>query len=300
MAHTDTVFPDTTPFEPVVKDGRIHCPAVGDDTTNLAQMLFAIRYLIKTGKRPKGNVLFVANSCEEGLGNLKGSRKVMEDFGHRVAEFTTFDGSYTTYVDHSVGSRRYEVTITTEGGHSYGAFGNRNAIHYMASLIDTLYTLKVPKEGKSTYNVGIIEGGTSVNTIAQQCKMLFEYRSDRRENLASMDAFFHKTIEAYRAMGIGVTVELVGDRPCMGDVDPAMEQKLRDRVIKAIKDHTGNVVTGTSGSTDCNIPHSMGVPAICFGGYLGAGAHTREEYIEMESLKTGMPIILQYVLDDFN
>ena len=178
MAHTDTVFPDPTPMEPVMAEGRIHCPGVGDDTANLALMLLIIRRLLEEGRTPPKGALFVANSCEEGLGNLKGCRKIMEDYKGRVACLTSFDGGLESYVDYAVGSKRYRVVVTTEGGHSYGSFGNRNAIQHMASLIETLYTLKVPRGGKSTYNVGVIQGGTSVNTIAQRCEMLFEYRSD--------------------------------------------------------------------------------------------------------------------------
>jgi len=299
MAHTDTVFPDLTPMEPVMAEGKIHCPGVGDDTANLALMLLIVRYLLENDHMPSQGALFVANSCEEGLGNLKGCRWIMEAYRGRIGCLTSFDGGLEDYVDYAVGSKRYQVTVTTEGGHSYGSFGNRNAIQYMASLIDTLYTLKVPKGGKSTYNVGVIQGGTSVNTIAQRCEMLFEYRSDVGASLNAMDAFFHRTLQAYEAMGIGVTAELVGDRPCMGNVPEKAEEQLRQRVRDAVSQYTGVVPMGHSGSTDCNIPLSMGVPSICFGGYRGHGAHTREEYIEVESLLPGMKAMLSYILEWF-
>ena len=299
LAHTDTVFPDEQPLPVQETDEILAGPGIGDDTANVAALMMGIQYLAEQQLRPQTNVVFVFNSCEEGLGNLKGCRRIMEAYRGRIGCLTSFDGGLEDYVDYAVGSKRYQVTVTTEGGHSYGSFGNRNAIQYMASLIDTLYTLKVPKGGKSTYNVGVIQGGTSVNTIAQKCEMLFEYRSDVGASLNAMDAFFHRTLQAYEAMGIGVTAELVGDRPCMGNVPEKAEEQLRQRVRDAVSQYTGVVPMGHSGSTDCNIPLSMGVPSICFGGYRGHGAHTREEYIEVESLLPGMKAMLSYILEWF-
>lgn len=299
MAHTDTVFPDMEPFTVTYDGNRMCCPGVGDDTTNLAMLLMDIQYVLENKLHSESGVLFVANAGEEGLGNLKGCRQIMKDYEGRVAELTSFDGSYDGVCNYAVGSKRYHVTLQTEGGHSYGAFGNRNAIHLLSSMIDTLYTLKVPAGGKSTYNVGTIHGGTSVNTIAQSAEMLFEYRSDVKEHLAMMDDFFHKVIASYQAMDIPVTVELVGDRPCMGDVDPAKQDALNAKVFSFIKELTGKEAGGHSGSTDCNIPFSLGIPAICFGGYKGHGAHTREEYIELDSLETGFQIVTAHVLSYF-
>ena len=129
------------------------------------------------------------------------------------------------------------VEIDTEGGHSYGAFGNRNAIAYLASLIDTLYTIKVPEKGRTTYNVGTISGGTSVNTIAQHAEMLYEFRSDERESLEIMERHFLAAIEFYRTKGIAVTVTLVGDRPCAGGVDREKIEEMMARADAASKRH---------------------------------------------------------------
>lgn len=297
MAHIDTVFPDLDPFEVTILGNRMKCPGVGDDTTNVALMLMIIKFLLATNQKPKEGIIFVADAGEEGLGNLKGCRQIMKVYGNRVKEFISFDGSYTEICNHAVGSRRYQVTVRTEGGHSYGAFGNQNAIHLMSSMIDTLYTLKVPSGGKSTYNVGLMSGGTSVNTIAQEATMLFEYRSDIHKNLNMMDTFFHKTVDSYRAMGIKIEVELVGDRPCMGNVNPESQAQLEAKVINIMKALTGWEIKKRSGSTDCNIPFSMGIPSICFGGYIGYGAHTREEYIEISSLKTGFKIMAAFIME---
>lgn len=188
-AHSDIVFPDRSPLPLRIEDGKIHCPGVGDDTASMAALLMMAKYLLETGLQPKEcGILIVLDSGEEGLGNLKGIRHLFDTFGQRIREFISFDGGECRCVNRAVGSKRYRICVETEGGHSYGAFGNRNAIAYLASLIDTLYTIKVPPLGKTTYNVGTISGGTSVNTIAQHAEMLYEFRSDEAEALAIMEA----------------------------------------------------------------------------------------------------------------
>lgn len=298
-AHTDTVFPDTEPMALTEKDGIMSCPGVGDDTANLALLLMTAKYILKHGYTPDEGCVFVCNSGEEGFGNLKGAKAFMQAFAGRVISMTSFDGPIDYCVNYAVGSTRYKITIKTEGGHSFAAFGNRNAIAYMSSLIDTLYKMKVPAEGTTTYNVGTIAGGTSINTICQEAVMTFEYRSDIRENLNAMMEFFDATIAAYQKMGITVEVEVLGQRPCMGDVDPASQKALEDKMAALGKLYYGEAPAFHSGSTDCNIPFSMGVPACAMGGYVGDGAHTREEWLKTDSLKQGYPLVMAAVLDVF-
>ena len=298
MAHTDTVFPDMEPM-PLRREGdRLCCPGVGDDTANLAALMLAARYFRAEPQTADCGFLFVANSCEEGLGNLKGCRQLMQDYAGRVREVISFDGGLGGICNKAVGSARYRVTVRTEGGHSFGAFGNRNAIHLLSSMISTLYAVKPPVEGdsKTTYNVGRIEGGTSVNTIAQEASMLYEYRSDSRACMAQMQAMFESVIAAYRSMGIEVEVELLGERPCMGELDPARQQALEARLCGAIRAETGVEPSFHSSSTDCNIPFSLGIPAVCTGVYRGQGAHTREEFIELSSLPAGFRMMLSFLL----
>ena len=300
MAHSDVVFPDTEALPLKVEDGRICCPGIGDDTANVVALLMTAKYIAQHGLRPKNRgVLLVVNSGEEGLGNLKGSRKITEDFGSRIGEFVTLDGTSASGVSKAVGSKRYLVEIDTEGGHSYSAFGNRNAIAYMASLIDALYTVKVPEKGKTTYNVGTISGGTSVNTIAQHAQMLYEFRSDERESLKIMERHFMAAVEFYRLKGISVTVTLVGDRPCADGVDRLKMEEMMSRANDAAMRHYGHGLSFGVGSTDCNIPLSMGIPSICVGCYRGAGAHTREEYVEIESLLPGLKFASELILHHF-
>jgi len=300
MAHSDVVFPDTEPLPLKIEDGKILCPGVGDDTADVAALLMTAKYIAQNGLQPaEEGVLIVINSGEEGLGNLKGSRKIMEDFGSRIREFISLDGGLGSCVVKAVGSKRYRVAVRTEGGHSYGAFGNRNAIAYLASLIDTLYTMKVPPEGKTTYNVGTISGGTSVNTIAQYAEMLYEFRSDERASLAVMEEHFNAAIQFYRTKGIDVEVELLGERPCSGEVDAVRHEALMGRAAAATLRHCGMEMDFRAGSTDCNIPLSMGVPAICTGCYTGGGAHTREEWLEIDSLLPGLKVAFELVLHHF-
>lgn len=298
MAHTDTVFPDTEPMPLHRENGRLYCPGVGDDTANLAALMLAARYFRAQPQTADCGFLFVANACEEGLGNLKGCRQLMQDYAGRVREVISFDGGLGSICNKAVGSARYRVAVRTEGGHSFGAFGNRNAIHALASMIGTLYTVKPPVEGdsKTTYNVGIIEGGTSVNTIAQEASMLYEYRSDSRVCLAKMKTMFESIVAAYRSMGAEVEVTLLGERPCMGDVNPTRQQTLEERLSAAIRAEAECEPFFHSGSTDCNIPFSLGIPAVCTGVYRGRGAHTREEYIELASLPAGFRTMLAFLL----
>ena len=302
MAHIDTVFPDTEPMPFIEKDGLFYSPGVTDDTGNLASLLIAERYILKNSVPTTCGMVFVANSCEEGLGNLKGSRAIVARYGKRIKEFITVDGTnLSRIVNGAVGSHRYRITVKTEGGHSYGAFGNRNAIACLSSMINTLYTVKVPVDGdsKTTYNVGVISGGTSVNTIAQDAEMLYEYRSTSRKCLSEMENMLNKVIEAYRATGIEVEVERIGDRPCTGELDKDAHERLIEKARVSIKRVLGKDAYLSYSSTDANTPLSQGIPAICMGGAVGGRCHTREEWLDPESLLDGSRLLLDFMTNYF-
>ena len=302
MAHTDTVFPDLDPMPLIEKNGKMYCPGVTDDTANLAVLMICARYML-TQKLPEGlGMLFVANSCEEGLGNLKGCRRIMETYGLRIRELITLDGTnLRAIVTDAVGSHRYRVAVRTEGGHSFGDFGKPNAIHHLSTIINTLYSIGVPAEGgsKTTYNVGLISGGTSVNTIAQQAEMLYEYRSDNLNCLRLMEAKFREIIDHYRVSGVDVEEERIGERPCSGEIDASARRALIERCAEAVRAVTGMEAVCSAGSTDANIPLSMGIPAACISVCNGGKCHTRQEWLDVSSLPDGcrlfMSLLASYV-----
>lgn len=299
MAHTDIVFPDMDTLEMREEGGRIYAPGAGDDTANLVTLMMAARYIAENRPGQKMGVLVVANSCEEGLGNLKGSRQIMSDFSGRVYEMISIDGGTDSVVNKAVGSCRMRVTVRAQGGHSYGDFGNTNAIVQMARLIGRLYEKEPPKKARTTYNVGVIEGGTTVNSICGECSMLYEYRSEDRECLAEMDAFFKKTIEDMRDDGMDISVEVLGVRPCNGDVDHERLSELTGRMQGLMGEITGERVATGAGSTDANSALALGVPAVTIGAINGGGAHTRGEWVEVDSLRSGLKIALAALLQYF-
>lgn len=301
-AHTDTVFPDTEPFELKSDGKRFYAPGVGDDTACLAILLMITKYMIQNGIQPNCGVLIVANACEEGLGNLKGVKQIMKDYDGRIRRFYTFDGTYDEVIRRCVGSHRYEVNCKTVGGHSFSSFGNPNAIAELAEVIAQLYQVEIPRKEntRTTYNVGIIEGGTSVNTIAQSAKMLYEYRSDDAECLAAMKTKFEAVIERANRKGKAeFEVRTIGVRPCERNVDPTAQNEMVGQTVSVCEGCSGIPCEKQSGSTDCNIPMSLGIPSVCVGLYLGSGAHTREEYVEINSLPIGMKICFQIMRQAF-
>lgn len=300
MAHTDIVFPDTGELEMREEDGRLYAPGIGDDTANLVTLLMAAQYVARNRPDPGQGVLIVANSCEEGLGNLKGSRQIMQDFKGRVTELISLDGGTDWIVNDAVGSCRMKITIRAQGGHSFGDFGNTNAIVQMAELIGRLYEKEPPRKAKTTYNVGVIEGGTTVNSICAECSALYEYRSEDRECLAEMDAFFNGVVDEFRKNGVDISVEVLGVRPCKGDVDEERLNALTARMAAIINEFTGRSIMTEAASTDANSALAIGIPAVTIGAIESWGAHTRGEWVRLGSMAAGQRIALATVLQYFN
>lgn len=299
VAHTDTVFPDTEPM-PYQDDGeKIFCPGVGDNTASLAVLLLTAKYFIEEGIKPPKGVMFVCNSCEEGLGNLRGTRQIFKKYADKIGQFVSFDSTFNRIADRCVGSHRYEVSVRTAGGHSYLAFGESNAIAELSKIICDIYGIEIPGCGNSrtSYNVGVIHGGTSVNTIAQDAKMLCEYRSDSIECLEMMERAFEKIFTQAKERGVNIQATRIGERPCMGKVDLGKVEKMAKACEGIIREVTGLEILRESSSTDCNIPLSLGIPALCVGVYMGAGWHTRNEWIEKASLSLGVEVATGCVLE---
>lgn len=304
LAHTDTVFPDMTEPMPYSTDGKYaYSPGVGDDTVCLVMMLMVAKYIVQNDLKSDRGILFVANAGEEGLGNLKGVKQIMKDYEGRIERLYTFDGRYDELIYRPVGSHRYKLNIETKGGHSFGDFGNRNAICSAAELICALNKCQVSVDGdsKTTFNVGVIEGGTSVNTIAQNASFLYEYRSDSYKCLEKMKAFFEETVEkAKEDKEVKIAVEVIGIRPCGAEVDEKIFNEMVENAKTVCEKYSGVPCMLDSGSTDANIPMSLGIPALCVGNYAGGGMHTREEYLEIASVPVGLKITAEIILQYFS
>lgn len=299
MAHTDIVFSDTQELPMREEDGKLYAPGIGDDTANLVCLMTAAKYVLEKGLTPKTGVLVVANACEEGLGNLKGVKTLLNNYKGRVRSLVSFDCALGAVVNNAVGSRRVKITVKAEGGHSYSAFGNTNAIVQMAEFIRALYEKTPPTKAKTTYNAGVIEGGSTVNSIAGECSLLYEYRSEDRDCLREMEEFFEKCVCAFREKGFCIELEELGLRPCKGEIDEAALSRLTERMAKLVTDISGESVHICAASTDANAPLSLGIPAVTVGLVKCALAHTRGEWVELESLKNGMKIALSALLHCF-
>lgn len=293
MAHMDTVFSEDTVLEVKEEDGRLYCPGIGDNTANLACMLMAARAAARSGSSPEYPVLFAATVGEEGLGNLAGSRKVFADYGKVTDQVVCFDLYREAITCQAVGSVRYEVCVRTDGGHSYNDFGNASAIAVAAELISRLYRTEVPKNAKTTFNVGTIRGGTTVNSIAAEAVFTYEFRSLDRECLQYMEEQFRRILSEMPKETAGVCVQEIGRRPCNGAVPEEQLEQLTARHQEILKRHTDGPVQRIPYSTDANIPLSMGIPSVNIGTISGGALHTLNEYIETDSIGPGLLIALE-------
>lgn len=295
MAHLDVVFPEEDKLVIRQKENLLTGPGVGDDTANLVNLLMAAAFFAQEKPQLQTGILFAADTCEEGLGNLKGCRQLLKDYGKRIVQVVSFDLYLGQCFHQCVGSLRYEVSVRTEGGHSFSDFGNASAIHQISRLVCALYEAQVPKRAQTTYNVGIVEGGTSVNTIAQEAKLLYEIRSVDAGCMEEMRQFFMKTIRRFLAEGVQLEVKQVGERPCAGDVDETVQTHLIEQISHVIYQVTKKEVSLEAASTDANIPLSMGIPAVTLGTIVGGKAHTREEWIDLDSQRIGMKLVLKTI-----
>ncbi len=292
-AHTDVVFPDTQPL-PLVKDGDIiRCPGIGDDTANAMAVITMAKYMAENKPAVKRGIIFSLVSGEEGLGNLKGTRKLMETWGEKVKGFVTLDTAYGGMVNGAVGSTRYEITVTEQGGHSFGNFGRPNAIAELAQIITELFLIRVPvKEGtKTTFNVGTITGGTSVNTIPQTATCLYEYRSDDLACLTYMKSCFEAVIAKAAALYGKVDVKVVGERPCANVCGEKQDAWIK-MLLDAQNVYADREIVPRHSSTDCNIPLSLGIPSGSVGTFVCSGAHTRQEWLDTTSIPRALHTVM--------
>lgn len=297
-AHTDVVFDDLASLPLSEKGGRMYAPGVGDDTANLTGLLMGTRWLLEHPETTRGrSILVVANSCEEGLGNLRGTRALYDRYGSSIARHVVFDTTLGNVVREAVGSVRWRVSCDGPGGHSFKAFGNPNAIVELSRLICALDGMELPSAAVTTRNVGTIAGGTTVNSIAAHAEMLFELRSTSDECLKAAREAFEQTVRTFEGAGnrsgVRFATKVVGERPASAMVASKALDSLADKACAATRAATGLVeVNVAPSSTDANIPLSLGIPAVCLGAVRGRGAHTRGEWIETASLEDGLVAIL--------
>lgn len=292
-AHLDTVFPENTNVK-VTREGNImKGPGIGDDCRGLAVVLGVIKALNDGNVQTPGTITFVADVGEEGLGDLRGMKELFgESLKGKIDSFISVDGLGMSITNIGVGSYRYKVTFKGPGGHSYGAFGMANPIQAMGRAMTKIDAFEVPTEPKTTFNVGRVGGGTSVNAIPFEAWMEVDMRSADVKSLDAVNAKFKAALneaveeenKRWNNKGpITVSPEMVGLRPAGNTPASAPIVKTAVAVSKALG------VTGRigEGSTDSNVPMNMGIPAITIGGGgKGSGAHSlNETYDSTDSWK---------------
>ena len=268
-AHLDTVFPEGTDVTVKEKDGRYYAPGIGDDTRGLVELLSVLRAMDANDLRTVGDVLFVGTVGEEELGDLRGVKALFRDHPD-IDGFISLDGDrINRIVNRATGSHRYEAIFKGPGGHSFGAFGLPSAIHAMGRAIAKISEVRTPSSPKTTFTVGIVRGGTSVNSIAGDARMGIDMRSDSMDELLRLE----KTILAHireaaaeenrrwNADGISVELKLIGDRPAGGTPEDSTIVHAARRSLRAL----GQQAALDSASTDSNLAMSLGIPAVTIG-----------------------------------
>ena len=287
-AHLDTVFPEGTDVKVQIKNDTLFAPGIGDDTRGLAMILTIAETIVNSEIKPVDNILFIGTVGEEGLGDLRGVRYLFKNNEPKIDSWIAIDGGSIGRVNNqALGSYRYEVIFDGPGGHSWGAFGLVNPHHALGAGIKNfvekadIYTDSGPK---TSYNVGIISGGTSINSIPFKSSMQIDIRSIDPKRLNDMEEILfnsmNKALDEQNAIkrsgpDLKLTINKIGNRPS-GKVDESVP--LIQKTIAATQ-YMGVEPRLTIGSTDSNIPISLGLPAVTIGrGGEGGGAHSLDEW----------------------
>ncbi len=304
-AHLDTVFPPGTEIKVRREGDRLLAPGISDNGTGLAALLAVARAIQVAKIKPQRTVLFAANVGEEGEGNLRGMRALVDAYRSKLRAVIVLDGSGIDHVTvKALASRRVEVLITGPGGHSWSDFGMPNPINALIRGSVRFINTKVPTNPRTTFNIGQVEGGTSVNSIPYEAKLKVDLRSEDEDEIVRMEAALRECIAAGvkdemdnsrdRSRGkLEWKLNLIGSRPG-GELtqDSALLAELR-----AADDIVGNKSRNERSSTDANIPLSMGIEAIAIGaGGNGGGAHSLQEWYEPEGRETGLKRVLLTLL----
>ncbi len=292
-AHIDTVFPAGTNVK-VSREGNIlRAPGCGDNSSSVAALLNVARVLIEGGFTLPRDVIIAGDAGEEGLGDLSGMKALMNAYRDRVEYALPVDGGLGAVIHAGVGSRRIKVTTHSPGGHSYGAFGVPSAVHGLGRMIANIADIEVPSRPRTTYTVGVIGGGTSVNTIAGEAWMLVDMRSESAEELAKLEAKVRAGIDDGAKRGdVTYEIQVVGDRPA-GSIP--IESELPQMVL-AVNRALGIESYAEASSTDANVPLGMGIQAVTVGIKRGGDAHRLTDYCEIDSFLPGMKTVLLSIL----
>jgi tripeptide aminopeptidase len=284
-AHLDTVFPEGTDVSVKEKDGVILAPGIGDDSRGLAALLSVIKSINANEITTVGDIMFVGTVGEEELGNLRGVKALFRDHAD-IDGFISIDGlGITRVVNQATGSHRYEMIFKGPGGHSFQEFGLPSAIHAMGRAIAKISDLQTPSDPKTTFTVGTVGGGTSVNAIAGEARMAVDMRSNSTEELLKLEARLLDLVKLavaeenarWKSDKMTVEIKLIGDRPA-GIV--ALDSPIVQATQRAVSVITrAPHVTFAGSSTDSNLAMSLGIPAVTIGGGgEGGNWHSRNEW----------------------
>jgi acetylornithine deacetylase/succinyl-diaminopimelate desuccinylase-like protein len=291
-AHLDTVFPEGTNVKVTRQGTRLSAPGVGDDTRGLALLLSLVRTMDAAKIQTAADLLFVGNVGEEGEGDLRGIKYLLQKgkYKGQVTQMIAIDGGDVSGVTTGgVGSKRYRVTFSGPGGHSYGAFGLVNPAFALGDAIARISRLSVPSKPKTTFNVGVVRGGTSINSIPAEVSMDVDMRSESCSELQKVDAAFLALVRdavdaenktrSTKEGRVKADPKVVGERPCGETPMSAPIVRAADEAIRAF----GMTPSFTISSTDANIPMSLGIPAITIGrGGPGGRQHSPDEWTDVD------------------
>jgi tripeptide aminopeptidase len=293
LAHIDTVFPASTPINIRREGDLLYGPGIGDNSASVAAMITLLDILDANGWETDTDLLAVANVGEEGMGNLLGVRTAVQRYRDTLGAVLVVDGRLGYVVNAGVGSKRLKVTVSGPGGHSFGSFGTPSAIHGLGNIIAGLAAMKVPANPKTTFNVGTIEGGTSVNTIASTASALIDLRSVDTHLLDQLTEQAMAIISGQAGIGLQTSIEVLGDRPAgrISEDDPLVQLALR-----AVR-WVGLEPNCVASSTDANIPISLNIPAVCIGITRGVQAHTIDEHLYISPIGQGLAQLVRLSLE---
>ena len=296
-AHLDTVFPLDTDLTVTREANRIFGPGIGDNSLGVASLFGLLWLLREEGHSFPGDIWLVSNIGEEGLGDLRGMRAVVDHFGKDVLAYLVLEGLSLGYIQHrALGVQRYRISARSEGGHSWSDYGRPSSIHALASLVTEITSMKLPLKPRTTLNVGRIGGGTSVNVIAAEAWMELDLRSEDPETLAELVRNMERLLKMASRPGVIFESELIGQRPAgMLEITHPLVS-LADECLR----EQGFQPLLTIGSTDANIPLSLNYPSLVLGVTTGGGAHTKEEYINTDPIMRGMAQLVQFVCRAWN